>query len=90
MLSTNRSSATRRRRGLLPAIVLALFLLLVARPGPAAALGGAPPVPPQVLDTGSSHTCAHFDSIPSRVGLSGREWALMARKSMGASGHPRP
>ena len=57
MLSMNRT-ATRLRRGLLPAIVLALFLLLVARPGPAAALGGAPPVPPQVLDAGSTHTCA--------------------------------
>ena len=57
MLSMNRS-ATRLRRGLLPAIVLALFLLLVARPGPAAALGGAPPVPPQVIDAGSAHTCA--------------------------------
>ena len=57
MLSMNRS-ATRSRRGLLPAILLALFLLLAARPGPAAALGGAPPVPPQVLDGGESHTCA--------------------------------
>ncbi len=41
------------------AALLALFLLLVARPGPAAALGAAPPgLPPQVLDGGSVHTCA--------------------------------
>jgi hypothetical protein len=34
-------------------------LLLMLRPGPAAALGGAPPgLPPQVLDAGAYHTCA--------------------------------
>ena len=57
MLSVNRS-ATGPLRRLLPAVALALFLALALRPGPAAALGGAPPVPPQVIDAGISHNCA--------------------------------
>jgi len=58
MRSLNLSS-TRSRRGLLPAILLALFMGLALRPGPAAALGGAPPgLPPQVIDAGTYHTCA--------------------------------
>ena len=58
-MSTFNLSAPRLHRGLLPAIVLALFLLLVTRPGPAAALGSAPPgLPPQVVDTAYGHTCA--------------------------------
>ena len=58
MRSLNLSS-TRPQRGLLPAVVLALFLMVALRPGPAAALGNTPPgLPPQVLDAGFSHSCA--------------------------------
>ena len=58
MRSLNLSS-TRPQRGLLPAVVLALFLMVALRPGPAAALGDPPPgLPPQILDAGFSHTCA--------------------------------
>ena len=61
-MSSFNLSAPRLRRGLLPAIVLALFLLLATRPGPPAALGSAPPgLPPQVLEAASNHTCALRD-----------------------------
>ncbi len=58
MRSLNLSS-THPRRGLLPAVVLALFLVLAQRPGPAAALGETPPgLPPQVLAVAGDHNCA--------------------------------
>ena len=58
MRSLNLSS-THPRRGLLPAVVLALFLALAQRPGPAAALDGAPPgLPPHVLAVAGDHNCA--------------------------------
>jgi len=58
-MRTLKLSLHRGRQRFLPVIVPALFLVLALRPGPAAALGEAPPgLPPQIIDVGNSHSCA--------------------------------